>query len=134
MHQLIVLIGTAFCVAAITFTVAMTSIFKPFRERLSSIHEKIEELVHCPWCLSHWVAMILLLTSDIDLIIVSHHYVYNLLFTWFAVIGVVGVFHYVLLRAYAPALDAAVDRNMEQMMQQAAEPLMEESSGDSPGP
>lgn len=110
------IILAALCVAGISFTITVTSIFKWFRELLSKIHPKIEELVHCPWCFSHYVGLIMLLVSDVNLVDVSIHTWFNFLVTWFAMIAINGLVHYVLVRAYEPVAKAMAARHIEKQM------------------
>tara|TARA_R110000851_G_scaffold87648_1_gene191051 strand:- start:18493 stop:18876 length:384 start_codon:yes stop_codon:yes gene_type:complete len=91
--------------ASITFTICVTSVFKSFRELVSRIHPKIEELIHCPWCLGFWVLLTLLCMWDIKPLYVHEHNSINLLFTLFMMYTMMGVFHYVLLRAYKPVME-----------------------------
>jgi len=105
----------AFCCAAISFTVTVTSIFSWLRELLSKIHPKVEELMFCPWCFNHYVVIVLLLTSNIRLVVVSDWGIYNFLFTLFVIVGLSGLIHYVLLRAYEPIHKAAIQRKLDKL-------------------
>lgn len=70
---------------------------------LSPIHKKVEELLHCPWCLGHWIVFIIMLCSvKLPLVEIAEEYWFNWLFTAFAIITPMGLIHYVLLRAYKP--------------------------------
>ena len=110
----------ALCVAAISFTISTTSMFKWLRELVSPIHYKIEELIHCPYCLSHWITFIILLIVPNHIlkiwesqgIIVN---IFNYLFTSFSVIGIVGMIHYILLRSYEPVAKAMMYRHKEKV-------------------
>lgn len=109
------LLLAAFCCAAISFTVTVTSIFSGLRELLSKIHPKIEELVFCPWCFNHYVVIVFLLTSEVRLVNVSNWTVYNFLFTVFVLVGLGGIIHYVLLRAYEPIHKALMQRRLDKL-------------------
>lgn len=130
MNNLIYIPIMAFVVAAISFTISTTSMFKWLRELVSPIHHKIEELIHCPWCLAHWITFILLWCIPSSYIIevvpvIENSLVlrsFNFLFTTFAIIGLVGLLHYVLLRAYEPVAKAMAMRQLEKMQAQRHKP------------
>lgn len=108
----------SFVIASITFTISITSIFKPFRELISKAHVKVEELIHCPWCMSFWALLILLLSWSVPNMQVTNSEVFNLLFTLFAMYTPVGLIHYVLLRAYKPVIKLMAMRNIEKVKRQ----------------
>lgn len=125
MNTLIYLPFIAFVAAAISFTISVTRMFKSFRETISPWHKKIEELIHCPWCLGHWVVFIIFWclprtfiwqVLESNQLWVHNSYVlrsFNFLFTSFIVIGMMGLIHYVLLRAYEPVAKAMAARTLE---------------------
>lgn len=100
----LILVAVALCSATISFTITTTSMFTWFREGVSKLGvNKLEELVFCPWCFSHYVTLIILLTSkNVSTLNVTTGKFYNFMFTWFAIQAVIGLLHYVLLRAYEP--------------------------------
>ena len=95
--------------AAISFTITTTSIFKWLRELISPIHHKFEELIHCPWCLSHYVSLVLVI------VFLREFPIIYMILLWFAIQGLVGLFHYVLLRAYEPVARAMAQRMIEKL-------------------
>lgn len=99
--------------AAISFTVTTTSIFLSFREAVSGWHNKIEELVHCPYCLGHYISAVMLLIYG-DITNFKAFVLY-----WFAIIAVMAVIHFVLLRAYEPVARAAMYRQQEKRSRKA---------------
>lgn len=103
---------------AITFTTSTTSIFKWFRELLSKIHPKIEELVHCPWCSNFWLVLLVVLTSNTTPVQVFDIYWLNILVTIFLIMAFSGLLHYVLLLAYKPVAEASMMRLKEKMQKQ----------------
>lgn len=109
------LIAIALCVAAISFTITTTSMFKWLREPIAKLHPKLEELIFCPWCLGHWITFIILLTSDVPLICVTGVLFYNFMVTAFTIVAMAGLVHYVLLRAYEPVAKLMMARKMEQL-------------------
>lgn len=104
----------ALCVSSASFTITTTSIFKEVRECVSNIHHKFEELIHCPWCLSHWITFVLLLMTW-DWVQITNWAFVNFLLTTFAITCLSGLFHFVLLRAYEPVAKAMVARQIEKM-------------------
>ena len=108
------MMAVALCVAAISFTITTTSMFTWLRNIFSWMHPKLEELIHCPWCLAHWITFIIMLTADVPLIWVSNTF-YSFMFTAFAIIAIAGLVHYVLLRAYEPVAKAMVSRKLEKL-------------------
>jgi len=91
-------------VSSITFTIAVTSIFESIRVRVSNIHPKLEELIHCPYCLSAYVSFLLLSIGWIFNIVPYTHGFIEFIFDIFAVMAGVGILHYPILRAYEPIL------------------------------
>jgi hypothetical protein len=104
----------ALCVSSASFTISTTSIFKEVREKISGYHHKLEELIHCPWCLSHWITFVILF-STWSWIGITGIGIVDFLMTTFAITCMSGIFHYVLLRAYEPVAKALVARQIEKM-------------------
>lgn len=108
----------ALCAACISYTICCTSIFKPLREWLSKFHPKLEELIHCPYCFSHYVILVIMLTTHnvVDkLAHISHYLIYDFIFTWFCIVCITSLLHYVMLRTYKPVIDYMVDRELEKL-------------------
>ena len=119
--RIILLFLIAFGSALISFTMTYTSIFKWFRELLSKIHPKVEELVNCPWCFNHWVTIVMLFVADIDLLPLTKYTVVNFLFTLFVLTTISGLIHYVLLRAYEPVAKLTAARQLEKLRSKQSE-------------
>lgn len=52
--------------ASVSFTVARSEVFRPardwfFNRSTNKVFEFISDLIHCPYCLSHWVAFLMVL-------------------------------------------------------------------------
>lgn len=114
--NLLTLLMVALCSATISFTITTTSMFTWFREMVASwgVH-KLEELVFCPWCFSHYVTLVILLTSNVIGINIFNNNIANFLFTWFTIQAVIGLLHYVLLRAYEPVAKAMGNRALNKL-------------------
>lgn len=108
----------AFSSASISFTISSTSLFKSIRERVSKLHPKMEELIHCPWCLNHYVVFITLLICDVGLIPFSNITLINFFVTSFVITAISGLIHYVLLRAYKPVAEALIIREIKKLEQE----------------
>jgi hypothetical protein len=119
--RMILLFLIAFGSASISFTMTYTSIFKWFRELLSKVHPKVEELVNCPWCFNHWVTIVMLFVAEIDLLPLTKYTVVNFLFTLFVLTTISGLIHYVLLRAYEPVAKLAAARYLEKLRSKQSE-------------
>jgi hypothetical protein len=103
-------------IAAITFTLCVTSIFGWLRELIAKIHPKLEELIFCPWCTGFWATLIFIATSDNALILQFYkNQSLNALCTVFIILGIAGLVHYVLLRAYEPVQKVMMMRHQEKM-------------------
>lgn len=120
------IIAVALCTAAISFTITVTSIFTWLRELLSSVHSKLEELIHCPYCLGHYIALVIMLTTDRKLINVTQYEIYNFLFTWFVIMCIVSLLHFVMLRAYKPVREFMMYRAMDKLQKKKKEKEDEE--------
>ena len=109
------LLIAALCCAAISHTLCITSIFKQPREYLSKIHPKIEQLVHCPWCLGHYIVFLYLMIPGIKFFPASDYNLVNFIITWFDIICIMGIIHYVLLRAYEPVAKIGAQRKIDKL-------------------
>lgn len=113
MNTLEYILLVALCAACISYTICWTAIFKWLRELLSNVHPKLEELIHCPYCFSHYVVLTIMLTTENIsqyLVPITSYTVYNFLFTWFAIVCIVSLLHFVMLRTYKPVMDYMADR------------------------
>ena len=109
-----IIILLALAVSGVSFTISVTSIFTWLRERVSKIHPKLEELIHCPWCLSHYIAIVFMILCDqAHFPVISTLTVINFILLWFAIITLSGLMHFVLLRTYAPIAMAMLKRKMK---------------------
>ena len=48
---------TGLAVSSISMTIALSNAMKPLREVVSKVGRWPGELIHCPYCLSHWLAL-----------------------------------------------------------------------------
>ena len=124
MGIIVYIILVALCAASISYTISYTSIFLGFREWISKFHHKLEELIHCPYCLCHYVILtIMFTTNDISskLVPITNNIVYNFLFTWFCIVCVTSLLHCVMLIAYRPVMKYMTDRKIAKMQQRKRE-------------
>ena len=118
------IILVALCAASISYTISYTSIFLGFREWISKFHHKLEELIHCPYCLCHYVILtIMFTTNDISskLVPIANNIVYDFLFTWFCIVCVTSLLHCVMLIAYRPVMKYMTDRKIAKIQQRKRE-------------
>ena len=124
MGMVVYIILVALCAASISYTISYTSIFLGFRECISKFHHKLEELIHCPYCLCHYVILtIMFTTNDISskLVPITNNIVYNFLFTWFCIVCVTSLLHCVMLIAYRPVMKYMTDRKIAKIKQRKRE-------------
>ena len=124
MGMVVYIILVALCAASISYTISYTSIFLGFREWISKFHHKLEELIHCPYCLCHYVILtIMFTTNDISskLVPIANNIVYNFLFTWFCIVCITSLLHCVMLIAYRPVMKYMTDRKIAKMQQRKRE-------------
>lgn len=124
MGIIVYIILVALCAASISYTISYTSIFLGFREWISKFHHKLEELIHCPYCLCHYVILtIMFTTNDISskLVLITNNIVYNFLFTWFCIVCITSLLHCVMLIAYRPVMQYMTDRKIAKIQQRKRE-------------
>lgn len=116
MEKFEMLFYVALCAAGIGFTITTTSMFYWLRELVSPIHHKIEELIHCPWCLGHYIVLIIMLLSKkLEYIVIFDIVWMDFIFTWFVIISMMGILQFVLLRAFKPVAQAMTDRALSKL-------------------
>ena len=124
MGMVVYIVLVALCAASISYTISYTSIFLGFREWISKFHHKLEELIHCPYCLCHYVILtIMFTTNDISskLVPIANNIVYNFLFTWFCIVCITSLLHCVMLIAYRPVMKYMTDRKIAKIQQRKRE-------------
>ena len=124
MGMVVYIVLVALCAASISYTISYTSIFLGFREWISKFHHKLEELIHCPYCLCHYVILtIMFTTNDISskLVPIADNIVYNFLFTWFCIVCITSLLHCVMLIAYRPVMQYMTDRKIAKIQQRKRE-------------
>ena len=124
MGMVVYIVLVALCAASISYTISYTSIFLGFREWISKFHHKLEELIHCPYCLCHYVILtIMFTTNDISskLVPIANNIVYNFLFTWFCIVCITSLLHCVMLIAYRPVMQYMTDRKIAKIQQRKRE-------------
>ena len=124
MGMVVYIVLVALCAASISYTISYTSIFLGFREWISKFHHKLEELIHCPYCLCHYVILtIMFTTNDISskLVPITNNIVYNFLFTWFCIVCITSLLHCVMLIAYRPVMQYMTDRKIAKIQKRKRE-------------
>ena len=124
MGMVVYIVLVALCAASISYTISYTSIFLGFREWISKFHHRLEELIHCSYCLCHYIILtIMFTTNDISskLVPITNNIVYNFLFTWFCIVCVTSLLHCVMLIAYRPVMKYMTDRKIAKIQQRKRE-------------
>jgi len=115
MENWLVILAASLCCAGISFTVTISGMFERLRNWIYNKNKFLGELITCPWCFGHYVVFVLLLISDIQYIIVSQYVVFNFLFTSFVIIGLMGLWHKILLVAYDPVMKIKAQREINRL-------------------
>ena len=102
----------------ISHTVTFTSIFKPLRERLGAFHEKLDELLHCPFCFNMWVTIVVVLATPGEFLVNLQIFSWSsilwiFLLSIFSAQAVAGLLHFVLIRAYTPIAKQQARRKLK---------------------
>ena len=124
MGIIVYIILVALCAASISYTISYTSIFLGFREWISKFHHKLEELIHCPYCLCHYIILTIMFTTNnisSKLVPITNNIVYNFLFTWFCIVCITSLLHCVMLIAYRPVMQYMTDRKIAKIQQRKRE-------------
>ena len=124
MGMVVYIVLVALCAASISYTISYTSIFLGFREWISKFHHKLEELIHCPYCLCHYIILtIMFTTNDISskLVPIANNIVYDFLFTWFCIVCVTSLLHCIMLIAYRPVIQYMTDRKIAKIQKRKKE-------------
>lgn len=115
MNQFLIYLLVAACAASISFTVTMSGMFEFMREWIYAKNDFFGQLITCPYCFGHYVVLTMLFTSDIPLLHISSLPLYNLLFTWFMLMGIVALLHKVIITAYEPVMLLKAKRHVEKL-------------------
>ena len=124
MGIIVYIILVALCAASISYTISYTSIFLGFREWISKFHHKLEELIHCPYCLCHYIILTIMFTTNnisSKLVPITNNIVYNFLFTWFCIVCITSLLHCVMLIAYRPVMQYMTDRKIAKIQKRKKE-------------
>lgn len=108
-----ILLLVALATASMSYTITQTSIFKGLRELISKINPFFEDLVHCPWCLGHYISLVWLFIFHKQIIFYDVNVILHFIFDWFVVMGIVGLLLYILLRALAPIAESLLKRQLD---------------------
>lgn len=94
------------CTASVSYTITWAGIFEWLRNWVSRFGRWFDDLFHCPYCLGHYIALAIMLVTyrhcSECFIPASKSIVLNFIVTWFSVMCVTSILHYVMLIAYKP--------------------------------
>jgi len=82
-------------IASVTYTISITRIFEAVRNKFEKSSSFAGHLIKCPYCLSHYITILFFIISPsikFDII------------TYFGTIGIVSIFHFIMIRAYEPLM------------------------------
>jgi hypothetical protein len=81
---------------SISHTLATQRVFKPLRDYLAPrMGDYWGELVRCPFCIAHWIALALLIITQIR-INFTNYYIVDLIIIWQATVGVANYLTWIL--------------------------------------
>ena len=115
MDIFLILVAVAVASASISHTMTSSPLFESIRESLGSLHPKIDGLVHCPWCTGHYIALFIICILYEHILYLPINVFIHSILNWFTVVGLMSIFHYVIIRAYDPVAKAAARRELDKM-------------------
>lgn len=122
MENLIYILAVSLVAAAISFTVTITSIFEPLRDWMFEKSKFFGKLFSCPWCFGHYVVAVILgidyFNEGGNLFSIFGNSVMDFLFTLFLIMGLIGIWHYAIIRSYEPVVKLMAQRQIEKMREQ----------------
>lgn len=115
MHQISDFIIVSLATVAIAYTISRTHIFEYLRwwiedkaqQSNSEFWVHLDTFIKCPYCVSHWIALILVLVFNLQVIDSGDAWyqdVVDYVVTAFAVVGLATIFGYVVHRSYIPVV------------------------------
>ena len=109
-NELIKILIISLFLSSVSFTIATSVVFEKFRNWVKSKNESWGKMINCPHCLSHWIlfgTLSITYFSFTPVEIFSNFFIANLIVTYFAIICLSSIFHFILLRAYLVKADSA---------------------------
>lgn len=93
----------SFTAASISFTVTVSGLFESMREWIFKKSTFFGKLITCPWCFGHYVvALILIVCDKVPRFEMSTYSWINTVITFFAIIGIMGIWLKTLILAFEP--------------------------------
>lgn len=120
MQVIYFIIGAGIVSASISFTVTMSALFAGFRNAVEKRSKFFGDLVQCPYCFGHYVALVLnsLLFFSSDSVKFDYNNIYNyilFIFTWFLIVGIMALCHKPILTAYDPVMKIKAQKNLDKL-------------------
>lgn len=108
----------AFGIAALSFTISITGVFGWLRNLLSKMGKGVEELIHCPFCVAFWLTVGLGLGIPEIVPRIVSIFIVDFPIWVMAILGIVGILHYPLLRTYEPIGKLRLERLKKRLTKQ----------------
>lgn len=100
------LLVLALATSAISVTITRSGVFHGPRDWIADRSQWFGELVHCPYCMSHWVSLVLMLWYDLR-IVPDTYWLVDLVVSALAVVAVASFFTLIVMLSYKHAALAA---------------------------
>lgn len=94
-------------VATVSMTLSKAKIFKSLREFLEKKSQWLGELIHCPYCTSHWVALFFVVLYRP--VIIKGIPVFDYIVTVFVVVCLASFWSFIICHAFI-AMDSLVEK------------------------
>jgi hypothetical protein len=89
----------AVAIGVVSLTITQATIFEWLREWIADRSEFLGELFECPYCMSHWIALLVMLIYRPQLLSTGHLWP-DLVVSWFALVGLGSLVSGILLRVF----------------------------------
>lgn len=120
MNLLTYILIVSLCSASISYTISCAGIFEGLRKAVTKWGKWFEDLIHCPYCLGHYVTLLIVLITfygKSKLIFIADWNIFDLLFVWFACVSVMSLLHFVMVRAYKPVAESETIRKFKEKLE-----------------
>ena len=118
MNLLTYILIVALCSASISYTISCAGIFEGLRKVVTKWGRWFEDLIHCPYCLGHYVTLAVLGITFYNnrefFYAITGWVIIDFLIIWFTCVCIMSLLHFVMVRAYKPVAESETFRKLKE--------------------